>query len=392
MSNENNILQQSIDSVNKYGSIAAAAKALKIPRKTLSTRYNKAIDRGYIAGTPQLSPEQEIGLDSKLKSVVKDKRELQKKYDELLRLFDNQSSRFNTIELFDERLQKTEYEKIKISQYTKASESTAVILCSDLHYEDVIDPNKVDNLNEYNPKIATQRFQKLFQNVLKLVEINRHGTTIKQCVVWLGGDLINGGIHDELKENNEISAIEASIEVFKLCVSAIDFLVEHGGFEKIIVVPSIGNHGRTTEKRRISTACENSYEWLIYNFLANKYEKSEIVNFKLSKGYFNWLNIYGYDLRFHHGDNIRYAGGIGGVCVPVNRAIAQWDRAQRAYLDIFGHWHQLISSDKFIINGSIVGYSPYAVSIKAAFEKPQQFMFLMSSKYGRTVQCPIFLE
>lgn len=392
MNNESKNLQEAIDAVSKYGSVAAGAKALNIPRKTLSGRYNKALDKGYVSGSPQLSPEQEIGLDSKLKNVAKGKRELQKKYDELLKLFDNQSEQFKTIEAFNNQLGFSEYEKINIIQQTKESESTAIILCSDFHYEDVIDPNKVDNLNEYNTKIASQRFHKLFQNALRLIEINRHGTNIKQCVLWLGGDLINGFIHDEMIENNEMSPIESSLEVYKLCISAINFLVEQGNFEKIIVVTSIGNHGRTTEKRRISTAAENSYEYLIYNFLANYYGKSDIVKFKLSKGYFNWLNIYGYDLRFHHGDNIKYAGGIGGIGVPVNKALAQWDQARPAYLDIFGHWHSLMFSKKFIVNGSIVGYSPYSLSIKASFEKPQQFMFLMHPKYGRTVQCPIFLE
>lgn len=392
VNDERKNLQEAVDSVKKYGSVAAAAKDLKIPRKTLSGRYNKALDRGYVSGVPPLNPDQEIALDSKIKSVVKEKRELQNKYNELLQLFEIQSKQFETIEAFNNSLDFEKYEQIKVVQNTKASESTAIILCSDLHYEDIIESDKVDGLNEYNTKIASQRFQKLFQNALRLIEINRHGTNIKQCVVWLGGDLINGYIHDEMIENNEISPIEASLEVFKLCVSAIDFLVEQGNFENIVVVPSIGNHGRTTEKRRISTSNENSYEWLIYNFLAGHYEKSEIVKFKLSKSYFNWLNVYGYDLRFHHGDNVKYAGGIGGIGVPLHRAIAQWNVARTAYLDILGHWHQVVSSKQFIVNGSIVGYSPYSISIKASFEKPQQFMFLMNKKYGRTVQCPVFVE
>jgi hypothetical protein len=392
MSNENNKLQQAIDAVSKYGSIASAAKALKMPRKTLSAQYNKAIDRGFVAGTPQLSPEQEIGLDSKLKTVVKDKRELQKKYDELLKILDVERNQSSVVSEFHSRIDTLDQEKIEPIKDTAKSESTAIILCSDLHYEEVVDPNKIDQLNEYNTTIAKRRFNKLFQNALKLIDINRNGANITQCVLWLGGDLINGYIHPEFVENNEMSPIEACLEVYKLCISSIDFLLENGNFDKLHIVTNIGNHGRTTDKMRVSTSAENSYEYMIYNFLANHYVKNKKVNFKITKGYFNWMNIYGYDIRFHHGDNVRFAGGVGGITIPLNKAIAQWNQAKAAYLDIMGHWHQRMSTKNAIINGSVVGYNEYALSIKAAFERPQQSFLLMNSKYGKTIEAPIFLE
>jgi len=385
-------LQEAVDSVEKYGSVAAASKALGVPRKTLSGRYHKAIDKGYVAGVKPLSPDQEIHLDSKLKSVVKEKRELQKKYDELLKLFENKTGQSDVIEKFNENIQSLDYEKIQIISDKSPSESTAIMLCSDLHYEETIDPDTIDNLNEYNTKIATQRFHKLFQNGLKLIDMCRSKSNIKKLVLWLGGDLINGYIHDEFIENNQMSPIESSIDVYGLCVSAINFLVENGDFDEIVVVSNIGNHGRTTAKMGVTTAYENSYEWLIYNFLSSHYKESNVVKFKLSKGYFNWLSVYGYDLRFHHGHSVKYGGGIGGITVPLNKAIAQWNQARTAYLDIMGHYHQLMSSKNFIVNGSIVGYNAYAQSIKAAFEKPQQGLFLMHPRYGRTIEAPIFLE
>jgi len=392
MNNERQILQEAIDAVTKYGDITAASKALNIPRKTLSGRYNKAMDKGYVSGVPKLSPDQEIGLDSKLKAVAKEKRELQKKYDELLALVEKQSGQINTIELFSKNINLINHEKIKIVSDGKPSESTAFILCSDLHYEETIDPRTVDGLNEYNTEIATERFHRVFQNGLKLVEMGRSKSNIRKLVLWLGGDLIAGYIHEELMENNAMSPIEASLDVYKLCVSAIDFLVENGDFDEIIVVTSVGNHSRTTEKLRISTCVENSYEWLIYNFLASHYEKTEKIKFKLSRGYFNYLDVYGRLIRFHHGNFIRYAGGVGGVTIPMNKAIAQWNQSKSAYLDIFGHWHQAISTKNAICNSSIIGYGPYSISIKAAFEKPQQLFFLMHPTWGKTVEAPIFVE
>jgi rhodanese-related sulfurtransferase len=40
----------------------------------------------------------------------------------------------------------------------------------------------------------------------------------------------------------------------------------------IKVVCKFGNHGRTGEKIRISTGYKNSYEWMVYHFIAAEFE------------------------------------------------------------------------------------------------------------------------
>jgi ribosomal protein L21E len=392
MNSERIILQEAVDAVAKYGSITEAAKQTGIARKTLSGRYHKAIDKGYVSGAPLLSSDQQIGLDSKLKSIAKEKRELQRKYDELLRIFDTQKQRLSAMDLFSRNMEFINHKEIKVVRNGKSSESTAVLCCSDLHYEETVDPKTVDGLNEYNIEIAGKRFNNIFTNGLKLIEMCRSKSDINTLVLWLGGDLISGYIHEDLIEGNALSPVEASIGVYKMCISAINFLVEHGGFKKIIIVTSIGNHGRTTKKIRISTSVENSFEWLIYNFLMSHYEQSDTVEFKLSRGYFNYLNVYGYNLRFHHGNYIRYAGGVGGITIPLNKAIAEWNKGRKADIDVFGHWHQRLSAKNFVGNGSIIGYGPYSINIKAPFEKPQQTFFLVHPKHGKTVEAPIWVD
>jgi hypothetical protein len=392
MHNERTILQEAVDAVAKFGTITSAAKKMNIPRKTLSGRYHRAMDKGYVADAPVLPIDQEVCIDAKLKTATRERREIQKKYDELLVMFEKQSGQINAIELFSKNMDMIKHQQISIVPDGEPSESTAVVLCSDLHYEEKVDPSTIDGLNEYSIPIARKRFHNVFTNGLKLVEMGRSKSNINKLVIWLGGDLIAGYIHDELMESNALSPIEASIEVYKLCISAIDFMVENGGFDEIVVVTNVGNHGRTTNKIRISTCAENSYEWLIYNFLAAHYEKSEVVKLKLSRGYFNYLDIYGYTLRFHHGNYVRYAGGVGGITIPLNKAIAQWNQSRPADLDVYAHWHQRLSGKNYIGNGSIIGYGPYAISIKAAFERPQQSFFLMHPRWGKTVEAPIFVD
>ena len=103
------------------------------------------------------------------------------------------------------------------------------------------------------------------------------------------------------------------------------------------------------------------------------------------------MKLYGKVIRFHHGDNIKFQGGIGGLTIPVEKAIANWNRATPADLDVFGHWHQCQQNPKWCSNGSLIGYNAYALSIKAQFEPPQQTYFLFDHKRGRTITAPIIL-
>jgi hypothetical protein len=93
-----------------------------------------------------------------------------------------------------------------------------------------------------------------------------------------------------------------------------------------------------------------------------------------------------------HGHNIRFAGGVGGVYIPINKAINQWNKLRHAYLDILGHFHTFRDGGNFIVNGSLCGYNAFAISIKADFEEPRQCFMLIDKKRGKTIVAPILLN
>jgi len=272
------------------------------------------------------------------------------------------------------------------------SQSTAFLICSDWHIEESVDPQTVEGLNEYTLEIARQRLWTGFENTLKLVEMCRSKSTIDTLVFAILGDLITGYIHDELVESNSLSPVQASALVYDYVIEAVEFFRKQGKFKQIIIPCCFGNHGRTTAKPRITTAAANSYEWLVYVMLAKHFVDDPVVHVKVADGYFNTLDVYDWKIRFHHGDGIRYQGGIGGVHIPLNKAIAQWNKAFYADLDVLGHWHTRKSDRWYVLNGSVVGYNPFAIKIKADYEPPQQTFFLVHPEKGRTVECPVFLE
>jgi hypothetical protein len=147
--------------------------------------------------------------------------------------------------------------------------------------------------------------------------------------------------------------------------------------------------GNSTMKPRHATGARNSYEWMLYQILKKQFPQHD---WQIADGYHNYLEVDGRVVRFHHGDDLKYQGGVGGLTIPVLKAIAQWNKAIPAYLDVFGHWHQSMQNPSFVANSSLIGHNAYAIAIKAGFESPTQTFFLMDKKRGRTITAPIFVD
>lgn len=276
-------------------------------------------------------------------------------------------------------------------------------LASDWHMEERVDGPTVNHLNEYSPEIAQERASYFFKNFHLLMDIQRAGANIDEAILWLGGDFISGYIHPEFEEDNYLSPIQAAELVFDTLTGGIDYLLAKADLAKLMIPCSIGNHGRTTEKRRVATAAKNSYEWGLYHRLRKHYDalvehgvlEKGRVKFLVGTSYHTWVEIGDVSLRFHHGDDIQYRGGIGGVTIPLHKAIHDWNTVptptspipRPATCDFLGHYHQYIPTSKFLMNGSLIGWNPYAISIHARYEEPQQAFFMVDpyTKHGQRV-------
>jgi len=273
------------------------------------------------------------------------------------------------------------------------SEATSVMVLSDVHVDETVEEGVTNGLNKYTPKIARESVAKFFSNGLRLHQIFSKDIAVHNILLALLGDMISGYIHPELIENNSLSPTQGTIQALDILKSGIQYFKKHCK-AKITVVCKFGNHGRTTDKIRISTGYKNSYEWMMYHFLASEFQRDDQVEFIIEDGYLSYVSLYEkYTLRFHHGDAIRYKDGVGGITIPVNKAIANWDKERKAYLDVFGHHHtQMLDAGKFVCNGSVIGYNPYGIYIKAAYERPQQSFFMIDSQRGKTVCAPILVR
>mgnify|MGYP003149422661 CR=1 FL=1 len=279
-------------------------------------------------------------------------------------------------------------------QFTKqqngGSDATAFIIASDWHIEETVRPSDVSGLNKYNLEISDARAKKFFSSSLKLLEITQKESRVNQVVLALLGDFISGHIHLELLENNALLPGDAIWRVQNYLMSGINFLLDNSKIELTVICHG-GNHGRMTKMTHHATEQGNSLEVYMYNNIALHFKGNKRINFIIAEGYHTYVDVYDYKVRLHHGHAIRYGGGVGGIFIPVNKAIAQWNKGRRVDLDVFGHFHQFKDGGNFICNGSLIGYNAFALSIKADYEKPKQAFFLIDKKRGKSIVAPIWL-
>jgi hypothetical protein len=271
-------------------------------------------------------------------------------------------------------------------------EATAIVQCSDWHVEEPVEPEKVNGLNEFNLAIADHRITRLVDGTKWLLGMHRERFLIRDLVLWLGGDLFSGHIHEDLVESVSMTPIESSDWLLIRIKQMIDEFLLDPLLEQLIVPCTVGNHGRTTKKMRVQTRCENSYEWLVYRILARQYEDNPRVRFEVPRSELLYLNVYETSCRFTHGDSFSFAGGVGGLTIPLAKAVKGWNDGIHADLTFMGHWHQRLTLSNAIVNSSLIGFSPLSIRYRASYEPPTQNYTLIDSKRGRCADHPIWLD
>jgi len=328
--------------------------------------------------------EQTVAQKRKKRAVVADK----KRVDSLVEVNERLSLEIEAITA----LSKFKSTGTFVVPMQEDAEAVAVAVFSDAHIEERVDPRSVNGINEYTLDIAKMRVEKFFTNVVKLLKKEQKDARIKTLVLALLGDNFSGSIHEELLETNQLPPVEAALLAQELIEKGIRYILDNTDVNLVIPTNS-GNHARLTKRVHVSTEYGNSLETYMYCTMAKHFAKEKRVTFNISTGYLNYVDIGGYTIAFHHGTFIKYLGGMGGPTISLNKAIAQWQKMRRADLYVQGHLHQFIDGGNFIINGSIIGYNAFALSIKASPEPPTQTFFLVDTKRKRkTVVIPVFLD
>ena len=337
----------------------------------MATRGRKAVRR---LATPtlledvadNLATETRLATDAELARLRSEVASYQKRYKAALQQIDRERERADALVAL-KGIQSTRPPQ-RAAKSDKKHDATMVVLLSDIHCEEVVRFETVNGLNAFDLDVCDARLAELQRRFLAMLEHERQLARVDRVVLWMGGDLISGMIHPELAEENSLHPLAATRWIGERLRGFIDAAADNA--KEIVVATSCGNHGRTTEKLRTNEA-DTSYEHHLY-LTMRAAETRRNVSWQVGEGHLNYLDLDGFKIRFCHGHAIRHQGGIGGIHVPLNKAIAAWDVSERAHLTCIGHWHQFSWSriGRYVTNGSVIGHSAYAVRIKVPGAEP----------------------
>lgn len=365
----------------QHGSKAAAAKSLGIPVTTFKDRLAKSDTDPMDRGT-----EDAFRLERQLLKEKADHKVTREKLTIATRELTAAEKRAEVLMTLDSGPNPRPVKRRK----PRPGRSEAMLVLTDWHVEKTVKPGVVGGRNEYSLRIAGERVKRCLDRAARMIEVNRQFADIDTLHLAFLGDFIDGHIHDENKSNNGCSPIEALLHAQDLLATVIDFFLEQGWTD--IRIPCChGNHGRATARMTYADPARDSYEWLMYQHLARTYEKDSRVKFDISEGYVLIHEFAGHKVRLHHGQGLKYSGGVGGLAMPAKRWIGKRNSFEPVLIDIFGHFHHCIWDPQFIACGSLLGVDGYADAFALGGE-PSQTLIMASESRGVWQAMPVFVD
>lgn len=272
-------------------------------------------------------------------------------------------------------------------------------LLSDVHMGEVISDEEIHGINRFDPEICRARLRRYFQAACIVGARWSADTVCEGVLLALAGDMISGDIHEELRITNALTSHEQVLAVVEEVVAGIRVLLLN--YPRVHVVSVPGNHGRTTPKPTAKMYSRLSYDTLIATMVAKEFANVEAVTFQFGAATDQITPVFGRTILTTHGDKIGTKGGMGfaGPDLPIVRGAKKVLAQQHSVgwshdLIQFGHYHYSTNpgGGRVLGNGSVPGYSEYGADLRAVVEPPQQWLYLIHSKWWLRERAPIQLE
>lgn len=380
--------EEALAAVAAYGTVSAAARALGIARSTLNTRLEAQ------GGSNENLKDNEIArlqsklrtLDSEMKSIVRDNVKAEDIRETIYGL-----------------AAETPTPPAWLANDKKSSKGPGVPIAvwSDWHWGEVVNPDEVGGVNTFNRAIAKERLRTLVNATIDLTYNHMVNPNYPGIVICLGGDIISGMIHDELRETNEGPIQVTLLEVQEELITALKIMADR--FGKVFIPCVVGNHGRMTLKPRAKHRVFESFEWNLYCQLERFFRDDPRIVFSIPAEADAHFTVLGHRIMLTHGDALGVKGGDGiiGSLGPIARGTLKVGRSEAQVgrdFDtlVIGHWHTYIPRGEavpVVVNGALKGYDEYArLMLRARYSRPSQALFFVHAKYGVTAQWQMYLD
>ena len=365
----------------KFPSIRKLAEALHISKKRISNKLRAGEPFVYGGHTYTLSGVNYVGFDNVDENTETNEQtpvEYSQDYKDFLNAKKVSELPFEKYEFkFNKRKTGTRY---------------AIALFSDAHIEETVKSASVMGLNEYNVKIAKERIEKYFANLVSCLNTDK----VEYLLFASLGDTISGFIHEELSQSNELTPLEATFEAQNLIYNGLKYICDNTELKRIKFVGIVGNHSRVTNKIQHSNGYKMSYEWLMYKNIQKQAELEGLpIEFDIPESEMAIEDTSdGKRFLFIHGFQIKGSGNgtVCGIYPSLGRLSLKYGKVYKQDKIYLGHFHSCISIPNAVVNGSIIGYNSYALTNGFAYEEPAQMYELYDTNIGQLLTRQIYCK
>jgi hypothetical protein len=248
----------------------------------------------------------------------------------------------------------------------------------------------------YGMETLNERIRKMIDKVITLTDIQRAHHPVKECVVLLGGDMVEGiGIFPGQAYEVEAHLFEQLFAVVSVIQEAVARLATY--FDKVHVVCEFGNHGRLGRKGDMPGG--DNIDRVAYRIASERLFEMKNVTWQQSGDWHQIFTIGNYKAMLVHGDEINSYGGnvpAFGILRKCNAwATGVVDDFQDVYM---GHFHTpmtltMANGGRVFVSGSPESHNEYARVFVAAVGKPSQRLHYVDPEKGRvTAEYTIWLD
>jgi len=259
---------------------------------------------------------------------------------------------------------------------------------SDWHLAEVIRLEETNGINKYNSIIASNRAYATVQKVKRLIRIHQAVYSIKELWVPVLGDMIHGSIHPEFITTNDLSDAASAILASRLLEMYIRELMTLGVPIRLDCV--VGNHPRMTVKFPTKAAAYSSYDWVVYETLADKFINDPQVKVNIHTGHiglvrrFNWNYVLEHGVDVKNGREEDYEDRVRALFDdPTYRKATGFKGASFDQI-LIGNLHKSKFLERTVVNGCLTGQNELGQAWRLKPIKAIQQLFGISKGHVRT--------
>lgn len=191
---------------------------------------------------------------------------------------------------------------------------TLLLSLNDIHFGDIVDPTRINNINAYSPNIAARRLEHVVDMTKVWAHNYRQIGEVDELVVLLNGDNFSGMHQIHPDEAVEYARVGKQAMDSALLIAQAVWELSHF-FPKVrVIAPAGDNHTRSTRRNATSSvAIETSWSSLHHEMIASLLGNVKHIDFNFGASYQVFFDVKGHTWAAAHGHMLKGGGGQLGI-------------------------------------------------------------------------------